>query len=238
MKNIQDFYILGLPIETDLGKVDFIKIRDYPEFFVDLQIIGWSKYEIIYKYSELNKDGSLDELLKELNKLNLYEIVLGLPELYQAYFNVFSKVFQNEEAMTLIDEKNFDFYRELIMKMNCVTEEEYSPNPEIQHAIERSKRVKAQERGKLTFSDMCSSIVAGSNISYHELLDLTVYQFYMTFYRIAQFKNYDTSTLFATVSTEKIDIESWSKHIDLYEKESHFITEDQFKRNTGSLFEQ
>lgn len=237
MMNFEEFYILGEPIDTEIGRIKFIKIKDYPQYFMDLKTIGMTKLEIIHRYSELNKDGRLDEWIGEIKRLSLFELSTSLPELRQAYFNIFLKVLDSEEKIGLIDEDNFEDYRKLIMKMNFVKEENINPNPEIQRAIERSKRLKAKNQEKLTFADMCSSIVVNSGKSYDDIGNWTIYQFYMTFYRIGQFKNFDTTSLFATVPTEKpVDIESWSKHIDLYEEENHFISESQFKKNTGSVF--
>jgi hypothetical protein len=237
MINAKEFYIVGDPVETPIGECDFIKVRDYPNYFMDLQVISWSKSQIYYKYSQLNKDGSLNEFLEELNKLNLYQSVINIPELQQAYLNIFIKVFNDEEIVKQIDESNFEDYRKLVMDMNCLKEEKVNPNPEIQRAIERSRRVKSQDGEPLEFSDIASSIVAFSGKSYKDLGDMTIYQFYMTYHRIAQFKNYDTSTLFATVSADKVNIESWSKHIDLFAEEKHFVSEQEFKKNTGSVFD-
>lgn len=237
MINIQEFYILGLPIETDIGECQFIKVKDYPDYFNDLQIISLSKDHLIYKYSLLNKDGSLNKLIDDLSKLNLFEIVISLPELQQSYYRVFTKAFGNEETLSFVTKDNFDYYRKLIMTMNCLKEEQINPNPEIQHALERSRRVKSQEGEKLTFADMCSSVVGYNGLTYQNISDFTIYQFYMTYYRIAHIKNYDTTTLFKTVSND-VKIDSWSKHINLFEEESHFVDYKKFKKETGSVFEE
>lgn len=234
MINIKDFYTTGLPIDTEIGKCEFLKVKDYPDLFMDLQTIGMSKLQIIHKHMEINKDGSITEFINELNKHSLYEIMISIPQLTQAYYKVFIKVFGDEETVGDIHEKNFDNIRNLIMDMNCIKEEKINPNPEIQRAIERSRRVKALDGEKLTFADMSSSIVAYSGKSYNDLNEMTIYQFHMTYHRIAQIKNYDTSTLFATVSADNINIESWSKHIDLFAEEKHAMSENEFKRNIGS----
>ena len=235
MFNLKEFYVLGLPIDTDIGEINFIKVKDYPDHIMDLQNIGMSKQEIIYKYSEMNEDGKLDELIDELESLSLYGISIGLENFRQSYFNVLHKMFGDEEALHKINEESFNIYRKLILDMNCINEEKINPNPEIQKAIERSRRVKSMDQDKLTFSDICSSIVAYSGNDYNDLLNWTVYQLYMTFHRIGLFKNYDTSTLFATVS-EKATVENWSKHIDLFEEESHVMEESKFKNTTGEMF--
>ena len=235
MKDIKDFYILGLPIDTEIGQCEFIKVKEYPDYFADLQIMSLNKLHIIYKYHEINKNHEFDDVIKELKRLTLFEIVTSIPEIQMAYYRVFLKVFDNEEALYKINNQNFDYYRKLIMDMNCVKEEVINPNPEIQRFIEKSKRVKQQESEPLTFADIVSSVVGYNGLSYRDINEMTVYQLYMTFHRIAQIKGYDTSTLFATVSTEKIKIESWCKHINLFEEEKHAIEYNTFKQTTGSI---
>lgn len=235
MKDIKDFYILGLPIDTDIGQCEFIKVKEYPDYFADLQIMSLNKLHIIYKYHKINKNHEFDDVIQELEKLTLFEIVTGIPELQTAYCRVFFKVFGNEEVLYKINNQNFDYYRKLVMDMNCVKEEAINPNPEIQRFIEKSKRVKQQENESLTFADIVSSVVGYNGLSYKDINEMTVYQLYMTFHRIAQIKGYDTSTLFATVSTEKIKIESWCKHINLFEEEKHAIEYNKFKQTTGSI---
>lgn len=237
MMDIPEFYILGLPIETDIGKCNFLLVKEYPNYFMDLQVVSLSKAQIIYKYNEINKNGNLDEFLEELNKASLLEIGMGIPDISQSYIRLFNKLFDSETIITKLNEDNFDYYRKLIMTMNCMKEEAINPNPEIQKAIERSKRVKAKEGEKFEFADIVSSVVGYNGLSYKDINEFTIYQLYMTYHRIAHIKNYDTSTLFATVSTDKINIDSWSKHIDLFEEESHVSEYNQFKKNTGSVFE-
>jgi hypothetical protein len=238
MKDIKEFYILGLPIDTDIGQCEFIKVKEYPDYFADLQIMSLNKLHIIYKYHEINKNHEFDDVIKELEKLTLFEIVTGIPEIQMAYYRVFLKVFGNEEALYKINNQNFDYYRKLIMDMNCVKEEVINPNPEIQRFIEKSKRVKQQDSEPLTFADIVSSVVGYNGLSYQDINEMTVYQLYMTFHRIAQIKGYDTAVLFKTVQEkfkENIKVENWCKHINLLEEEKHAIEYNTFKQTTGSI---
>ncbi|MGM7720493.1 hypothetical protein [Metabacillus sp. Hm71] len=238
MKNNPEFYILGEPIETEIGKCEFIKVKDFPDYFQELQFMSMSKEEIAYQYSKLNKKGEIDELIQRIKSCpSIYEVVTNIDELFelsQAYMKVFLRVFE-EESISKITKENFDELRKLILTMNCQKEDKINPNPEIQRALERSRRVKQQESENLTFSDIVTSIVGFNGLTYENIKEMTVYQLYMTFYRIAQIKGYDTSTLFATVSTEKINIESWSKHIEMFEEEKHTISHEAFKRTTGKV---
>lgn len=235
MKDIKEFYILGLPIETDLGYCHFLKVKEYPNYFMDLQILGLTKNHIISKYNEMNKDRSLDEFIEELHKASLFEIAVGIPEIKQSYISLLSKVLKNDYAADGLNEENFYYIRSLIMTMNCLKEEKVNPNPEIQKALERSKRVKAREGEKLEFADIVTSVVGHKGLTYDDIHNYSIYQLYMTYYRIAQFKNYDTTTLFATVAADKVQIDSWSKHINLFEEEKHVISHDEFKKTTGSV---
>ncbi|MEI2464993.1 hypothetical protein [Niallia taxi] len=236
MKNVEEFYILGLPIDTEIGECNFIKVKDYPDYFMDLQIVSMNKGKIIYDYTLLNKSGQLTSFIEQLNELDFFDIVTGIPDLTNAYVRLFQKVFNDENILQKITKDNIEHYRCLILKMQCIKEEIVNPNPEIQRAIERSRRVKAQEAEKLTFSDMVTSTVIGSGIDYELINEWSIYRLYMTFHRISKFKNYETSTLFATVSSEKVKIENWSTHIDLFEEEKHFVTQEQFNKTTGSAF--
>ncbi|MED3562250.1 hypothetical protein [Bacillus xiapuensis] len=235
MMDFKDFYILGLPIKTNIGQCYFLKVKEYPDYFADLQIIAMTKEQIIYKYGELNKNGSLDEFINELKKLTLFEIALGIPELRESYCKLFDKAFNKKEVLFNIKVEEFTYYRSLIMAMNCLKEETINPNPEIQRAIERSRRVKQQDGENTSFADIVTSIVGYNGLSYNDINEFTIYQMYMTYYRIAQIKSYDTSTLFATVA-EKVQIDSWSKHIDLFEEEKHYVTKEDFKEKSNSLF--
>lgn len=233
MLDIKEFYILGLPIETEIGNCHFLKVKEYPDHFFDLQVVALTKNHIISKYNDLNKDGFLNEFIEELHKVDLFEIVIGIPEIRQSYIKLFEKVF-NDNAFERVDKENFTYFRNLVMTMNCLKEEKVNPNPEIQRAIERSRRVKSREGEKLEFADIVTSVVGHNGLTYDAINNFTIFQLYMTYYRIAQFKNYDTSTLFATVAADKVKIDSWSKHINLFEEEKHVLSHDEFKKTIGS----
>ncbi|GLO66134.1 hypothetical protein [Oceanobacillus kimchii] len=196
-----------------------------------------SKDEIIYKYTDINKDGELDNLIFELNNLSLYEMSIELPDLKESYIKVFEKTFKEEYALQLIDEDNFDELRKVVMDINCVKEEKISPNPLIRKFDEKSRRAKAQQKGSLTLDTILSSIVVGTGVNYPEMLDWTMFQLYMTYHRLNQFKNHDTTVIFSTIPTEKpIDIQDWSKKIDLYEAEKNYISQSEFDKSIGGLF--
>lgn len=233
MQDIKEFYILGLPIETPIGNCSFVKVKEYPELFTQLNVISITKDQIIQSYGNTDVDKQVVELLKTMS---LYEIILTSEELRDVYVKLFAKLFDDEKAFFQITNDSFEYYRRLILDMNCIKEEKINPNPEIQKWIEKSKKFKQQQSGGLSFADIITSVAMFSGMTFEQVNELTLYQLYGSFQRIAFFKNYDTATLFSTVSVEKIDIESWCKHIDMFTEEQHGISKEQFLQFSGQLF--
>ena len=230
-----DTFITGEPIETAIGDCRFFTVREYQKVSQDLSMMSLSKDHIInLMCKEKNPTPEYVAFVNHLMTLSLYEIVQQLPEFKYAYDRIFKAAFPNGGSEK-INAGTFPKIRELILLMNCVTEEKVNPNPEIQAAIDRSKRVKASEGAKLKFSDLVSSIAMYSGITYKQINDFTIHQLYMSYHRISYFKNYDTTTLFATVPGSKVKIDNWSTHIDLYEEDKHAVDYKEFKKTTGNM---
>lgn len=233
MQDVKEFYILGLPIETPIGNCKFIKVKDYPNCFAELNVLAITKDQIIQSYGNTEADKQIIELLKTMS---LYEIVLSADELRSVYIKLFEYLFNDAEAFFKVTKESFEYYRKLILDMNCIKEEKINPNPEIQKWIEKSKKFKQQQAGGMTFADIVTSVAMYAGVTYDQINELTIYQLYASFQRIAMFKNYDTSTLFSTVSVEKINIESWCTHIDMFAEEEHGLSKDQFFQLSNQLF--
>lgn len=225
MPDYEDFYAFGLPIETELGNFYSLRVKDYPSYALHLQIMQLTKGQIIQNYRKLSEGEEVEKLLEELGKLSLFQIVSNDQTLKHSYNIVFNKCFNREYVLHDIhdDEKLFEYCRKLVLKTNVLKEEHINPNPEIQSFIERSKKAKSQGQEKFTLSDMISSVVMISGVGYQEIMGWTMYQLHTSFYRAAKVMNYNTSTLFSTVSTEKVEITAWNGHIDLFEEDKHAI---------------
>lgn len=234
MLNIVDFYVLGIPIDTKIGKCKFITVANYPQFLSHLDVLSFTKDKILYLRSLHDEN---KETLEYLKTLELLDLVLLHSDIREYYEELFAYLFDDEEAFYRLESRDdFSEIRSIILRMNCVKEEIVNPNPEIQAWIEKSRRVKSQDNGKTTIGDMISSVAVHCGYTYKYISEMTIYQLHMTFSRIANFKNYDTTTLFATVSSDKIDIKSWSEHIDMFTDEKHGISREEFDKKTGSLF--
>lgn len=241
----KDFYIFGLPIQTEFGEVRFLTYLEYLQNLTELSAMSQNVLHIYYQYKEMFEKAKLNEeeklqvenSLKELKEETLFNIITSTDGYSAAYRTILGLVIGNDEVIEIImdNEELFMKYRKLILDMNMLNESPVSPTEEIQKGIERSRRVKmAANKDKQTFGDIVSSITVGAGILPKEVANMTVLQVYSTYYRISKFQNYTTSTLFATVA-EKVEIESWSAHVNMWEQESHAVEYSKFKEKTGSM---
>lgn len=235
---LRELYIFGEPIETELGDVRFLT---YKEYLLNAQYLTLMNMNVLHIYYQLRKmtDEKDSEAMAELDnikKASLFSIVMQLDYFREAYIKIFQMVFDDKDsvAKAFSSEECFDFYRNLILDMQIMVEDEVSPNPEIQKGIEMSKKVKQDKAEKQTFTDIITSIVAGTGNSFKDVCEMTVYQVYAVFYRMGAMKSYDTETLFATVSAE-VQISSWSRNIDLFTSEGSTIDRDTFDKSYGKF---
>jgi hypothetical protein len=241
----REFYITGMPIQTKLGLVRFLTYLEYLNHMPELNIIRLNVLHFYYLYKKQSDSLRLEgeeknemiEALAHMKSQTLYDIVMDNPSYENAYYKVFKLVLDNEEGLKAIfnDADIFMQFREIVMDMNFIHEEEVSPNEEIQGYIEKSKEMKQRGAVSQSFSDIISSVVVGSGIDYSVAFNMTVLQLYATYYRIAAIKDYEVTALFATVS-DKQKIESWHKHINLFENEKEGMSMEQFNKQFGSLF--
>lgn len=238
----KNLFIFGEDVTTPFGIIRFLTYKEYLLNMPPIGLISQNSLHIYYNFKgQLEENKATKEVLEQLKNIketDLYEIVLSTEQLLNAYLKIFQLVFDkndNIEFDTIFEtSENFHFIRKLIMDMNVITEENASPNEEIQKALERSKRVKQQSSEEQSFIDVVTSIVASTNHSFEEVGSMTVFQVYATYARIGAIYNYQTSTLFATVA-EKVDIESWNKHIDLFKDEKDYMTREQFDKKFGGI---
>ena len=77
MKNIEEFYILGRPIKTDIGVLYPFKVKDYPEIMEYLGYITLSRGDIILWLKKIAKEDENVKVLIELFKhITLYDFIM------------------------------------------------------------------------------------------------------------------------------------------------------------------
>lgn len=241
MEYNKDFFIFGEPIETIFGKVRFLTYREYLTKQSQLSLMSMNSLHIYYYFKDIDKDISKEELeeLKKLKEAPLLDIVKDIPVFKEAYQTIFSMVvdFKEDFDCSHIFEASdlFMSMRKLILDMNMMVEPLVSPNEEIQKGIERSRNFKRKKADNITFIDIVSSVAISISKSPTEVGNMTVIQVLSSYYRFSKFQNYNTTTLFATVS-EKAEIEHWSSHIDLWEQETDGIDKDEHDKKYANIF--
>lgn len=238
MENIPELYILGNPIDTRIGKLYPVKIKDYYEFLKH-------QYTLLFEIDDLVKifkmicqqDSSYNFFVNYLKSSNLFDFLCLFKQdepreikwMYEFYIK-FKELFQfcfKEDVFDLIQSnEEFEEYRELIKNVNYIKVEKPNPNPEIERRNKLKRLLEQNRNDNITFEAMFTSIEA---ITGRDPNEMTIYRFHKLFERICQIKNYDTSTLFATISSEA-KIEPWYKDIAISAKNENYITEEQLRK--------
>lgn len=229
MEDVSDFYILGLPIETSIGTMYPIKVKDYVKFAKYTQILNIEDFEL---KKMLNPES---EMYKPLNSVHFFYIIKAFQdesipkdnmfyEMCLHYQNLFKLCFQDDVFNKIKTSEEFEYYRELIRDFNGIKYDKPNPNPEIERYNKLKKLLEAKKGDSITFEAMYTSVLVtiGNNPN-----DLTLYQFYEVFNRIGHFKNYDTTTLYKTVDASgSLDVQPW--YGETKEETERTYTEDQY----------
>jgi hypothetical protein len=228
--NIPQLYILSKPIETELGNIHFFKVSDYDILLKYVPYIELSKSELVNKVFSIDKD--LGKLAKELQMI---ELINMFKDLYNKYQELFLFCFKKDVFYKIDNDNTFEYYIDLIRKMNLIEHEEKNPNPEIQYFNDLKKLYdKKKSNGDITFESIYTSVAKECG----NPDDMSIYKMYALFNRICQFQNHQTTVLYSSVSGgDKVSIDPWYKHVDLTKKERETMTLDQFENKVKNMME-
>lgn len=206
------------------------------------------------RFFDIQKDKIVMEAKKDnpdyadiLNEMELIQIIKHDPKFREMFNGFFMFFFKDEftevevegndgKVKTIMKPNDFmsdiksdvelESYLDLFKEMNCIKVEKENPNPEIEKFNKLRRKIQEAKGEGITYEAMYTSVWLEVN---KEPKDLTLYQFYKLFDRISQFKQYDTSTLMATVSKDA-KIEPWYKAIKHEDNnpEQQRISEDKF----------
>ena len=246
MLNIRDLYIQGDYIDTPLGKCYFIKVEEYPDMIYYRKFFEIQKDKIVLEAKEDNPDYA--DILNEMELVQIIKHDTKFRDMFNDFFMFFFKDGYTEvkdKKGNVVKDKNgnpikkpndfmsqiksddeLESVLDLFKEMNCIRIEKENPNPEIEKFNKLRRKMQEMKGEGITYEAMYTSVWLEVN---KEPNDLTLYQFYKLFDRISQFKQYDTSTLMATVSKDA-KIEPWYKEVKYEEPEQQEISEE--KLNT------
>lgn len=247
MDNIKEFYILGLPIDTEIGKLYPTLMKNYPELMSCVGILTFDKNDLVKGLESIVRQTTeLQPILEYANVVNLFEFIVSfksdeygssfLRQPYEQYKKLFELCFREDVFDKVKSNDELVYYTNLIKEVNDIKYEKPNPNPEIARFDRLKKKLQEAKGETITFEAMYTSVLLSSGVHPNEM---TIYQFNKAFDRIGHFKNYETTTLFKTVDASgKLDIHPW--YAMTKEEKPTFITEEQLNKakrqiKTGGL---
>lgn len=213
----KELWILENPVETEIGSCKFIKVKDYEKLLLFSSVLQIDKQKSIqFIKDNYNTMPEIDQVVESLNALPFIQIIkevkwLGLYDGYKALFDFcFETNKSPEENIGVFDliksDDELKFYVDLIKEMNCIEFEKENPNPELAYYDKLARLAKERKGDILTFKSMVTNVGLWMG---KDVLDISIYSLHEYFNTLATNKNYDTSTLFKTASTEPIEIIPW-----------------------------
>jgi hypothetical protein len=228
MEDIRELYITGKPIDTEIGQLYFIKVNEYDEFVKYMPYLDLEKFEVINAIK--TKDSRLAKHLSNISFVDIIKVYYDIFELYEMFKGLFKLCFKEDVFDKVMDDVQFEYYRSLIRKINCINHEKKNPNPEIERFNQYKREYdKKKSNGGLTFEAVYTSV----GLFRQDVDDLTLYKLYAYFNRIAQMKNNEAMTLYNSV-TGSVNVEAWYKHIDLLAVEEK-TTLEEYSRDAGQI---
>ena len=247
--------ILGIPIVTDLGEIKPLSLYDYVNLGVELQVVSFEKTRILHEYRlnldiEVQKSKELEAQMKKLNETkSLKEIVTGvIPAFLNAYIaiiaqSMFSDIENTEDRIKKshdfvkeLDDTQFENLRDIILKINSQSKQKAFLDYELQRKKEQGIRLNSQGKEGANLVTMISSVVSFSGIDYDIISNWNYARLLHAFNRIAQFKAYDTTTMFMTVSGD-VTANNWQENFEVKDdsatSDSFAVSFDSFTKEVG-----
>jgi len=215
----KELWFLENPVETRIGNCRFIKVKEYEKLLILSSILQLEKTKAIEYIKDNNKlTEGIDKIVETLNELSFVEIIRNIRELglYEGYSNLLDFCFEDKGCFDLVEtDEELTFYINLIKEMNCIIFEKPCLNPELEY-FNKLERIAKERKGEvITFKSMTMNV----GLYKDNVLDISIYNLHEYFNTIANNKNYDTGTLFQTVSTEKMQITPWYADLSIKKTE-------------------
>lgn len=238
MENIPEFYILGLPIETEIGILHPVTVGQYPKFVQYIQVLSLQDWQ----FKQMMKFDEDDELSNNIKDIHFFYIIdtfkdIGgkdnntIYDIYMHYKSLFEFCFKDDVFGLIDNGEDFDYYRNLILSMNGIEPDIPNPNPEIERYNQLKELLESQKGDSITFNAMYTSVLAFTGQSPN---NMTLYQFYKVFDRISHFKNFDITSMYGMVSNE-VELNPW--YGETKKPEPIIITEEQMRKGSMGLHE-
>lgn len=219
MPNIEEFYILGLPIQTDIGIVyptqvkDYYKLMQYGSLLLNTDrtlgrhfLKGIEDIEFRKQIAKIIKQDSFFALMNGLAEVDYENEVNPLGVLQNEFRELFEFCFKEDVYDKIKTADEFDYYLKLIRDINGIYYREPRKNALLEAYTQAEERLKGGTKGaKVSFEGKYTSIWLATG---QEPKNMALYQFEKLFERLTKFKNFDLTSLYSLFSKD-IQPEDW-----------------------------
>ncbi|MCA1021646.1 hypothetical protein [Halobacillus litoralis] len=234
MSNLKD--ILGQPKKVfNIGDIYPVKIKDYEDFVIHSTFLRFSK----------------KHFTNDTTGFTLFELVTALTlqddSISQSFLNMLNTVTHKEfhyhkepekaakfvsEDGSELNNENFDFFREIVMKQNLIYEEKVYKNATVKKWADKVLAARAKNSVNMTMEDMISVVKVFGNESYEDIAEYTIYQLEHTFQRILKIEDYRRTIQFMCAGDDKSKLNPFVEKIDLYKNPYDDIFKSKDKLST------
>lgn len=178
---------------------------------------AYSKCKDVNDFMELSLNilTSLDDMCK-LIEMVTHKKIIYIKE------NDIKYIFKDVEGEhVLINDDNFDIFREVILKMNLLKEPKVFEDKLTQKWYQKALLGKQKNAPKITFDDIILTVSQDMKIAIKDMEDLNIFQLYSHYYRTTHVWAYETVSKFRCVGSVKSDIQYADGIIEnMYKEES------------------
>ncbi|MBN1075962.1 hypothetical protein DVV91_16700 [Clostridium botulinum] len=213
-----DDVLLGFPCLFENGiNIYPIKIKDWKRFQRYIQYLILSKEHYGIKEDEPFIQNMIKNVIKILNN-GKYPTDKNIEEQYLLYItkemcDMFSMIFHEEKVFfkynngycfiskdgeVLIDENNFNEFREIVLKQNRLFEPIIYKSKLKKKWAEKVKRGKEKGNNNISFNEILNIVRSGLQISYSEVSNMNILQLYVDFRRLSNTKEFEAVTMLKT----------------------------------------
>lgn len=197
-----------------------IKLKDYNKFQECSSLLYLSKSHF----------QDIDYPLLALVFMAKEQLRLTFEEMVEKFTDLFSLITRKEVQfisvdgvegflvgnVNLISVQNYEPIRAIIMKQNLMFEQKVYKDPIVQEWANKVLMARQKNSTNISIEDFITTVKNYDGLTYEQIQEQTIYQLYADFYRVGKIMEFQQSSLFATVSSEKITIRHFAENIDIF----------------------
>lgn len=167
------------------------------------------RWELLKQIAELDIEAA-----RFFNQYSYIEIIKKIKDvgiMYTVLKELFNTCFKNDIFDSIETDEEYDFYRDLIRRMNGVSYEPVNKNPEIEKYNQYKRKIAENNSSNIDFADMYATAMLFRN----DIDNLSLYKFYYLFHAIKNFKLFDITAINKIVNGSEEKVNSWCEHITL-----------------------